>query len=280
MDEVKFVDDLNEISVYSEKEYERINGVKLDTPEIDEEPEEKLTGIEIFDVKPKQQRKDTGIGVLRTSPVKTNNSFINQTQQKEHKKQIEEEKEIKRTNPEFPYKANNLLTGAEYQLFHFMSENLCQVERIYIFPKVRLADIIQVDNRLTVSKDYLWKITNKHVDFLICRKSDMQVICAVELDDYTHEAQEAQDRDIFVMQALFAAKIRTVRIRTKISALEIEDLRLVDDYINESLAPKCPECGLPMIPRQNRQRIRFYACSDNIKCRKTMSIDNQGEKLP
>jgi len=279
MDNIKFADDIVDINIIREKENKTekkntdrkentdTSSIILDTFKIDND----TAAIET----PKR-----GIGVLKTAEIKTNNSLINITQHKVRQEQKQEENRIKTADIEFPYLKNNLLTGAETTLFKFMEENLCQVERIHIFPKVRLADIIQVDNKITTDKSYLWKITNKHVDFLLCKKSDMSIICVVELDDYTHETQEAQDRDIFVMQALYAANIRTARIRCKISTIDINDLRLVDSYINEALAPNCPDCGLPMIPRQDRKGHRFYACSDNRNCRKTISIDSQGEKLP
>jgi len=259
MSDIKFADDVKGIDIQSEADVKAFN------------TNGKINRI---------SREKQGIGVIKTADIKTSNTLIGETQKKVKKEQKNEEIRVKRANSDYPYIANNLLTNAEKQLFNFMSENLCQVDRIHIFPKVRLADIIQVDNKLTTDKDYLWKITNKHVDFLLCRKSDMGIICVVELDDYTHETQEAQDRDIFVMSALYAAGIKTARVRCKISTIDINDLRFIDDCINNALAPACPECGLPMIPRQDRKGKRFYACSDYKNCRKTISIDTQGEKLP
>lgn len=223
--------------------------------------------------------KPNGIGVIQTT-VNTSNKFIKSTQEIVKEKQREEIKELSNINVEFPYKRAKLLTDAELQLFHFMQNNLCQVDRITILAKVRLADIAEVDNRITLSKEYLWKITNKHVDFLICEKNTLDVICAVELDDYTHESQEAKEKDMFIMQVLDSVGIRTVRIRTKIRAIEKSDLALADDYINRKLAPKCPYCGKQMYPKTSRIGHRFYACEDFINCRRTVDIDPRGERLP
>jgi very-short-patch-repair endonuclease len=48
------------------------------------------------------------------------------------------------------------------------------------------------------------KITQKHVDFLICRNDDWTPMLAIELDDDSHERQAVKKRDMFV-NALFAS---------------------------------------------------------------------------
>ena len=234
-----------------------------------------------IDIKTKKNtNKLRGIGVLHTSEVNTSNAFIKSTQEVAREKQLAEAKELSNVNLDFPYKRVKLLTDAELQLFHFMQNNLCQIDRLTILAKVRLADIAEVDTRVTLNKDFLWKITNKHVDFLICDKNNLDIICAVELDDYTHETQEAKDRDMFIMQVLDSVGVKTIRIRTKIRAIEKSDLVLIDDCINRRLAPKCPYCGKQMYPKVSRVGHRFYACEDFINCRRTIDIDPRGERLP
>lgn len=221
-----------------------------------------------------------GTGVIQTAPVETNNKFINAVQHVVEEQRKKEIAEISKIPAEFPYKKVNLLTDAELQLFNFMKNNLCQVDRIEIMPKVRLADVATLDTRITTDKSYLWKVTSKHIDFLICKADTLDIICAVELDDYTHETPEAKEKDMFIMQVLDTVGIKTVRIRTRIRAIERSDLSLIDDYINKALAPKCPYCGKQMYPKQSRVGHRFYACEDFINCRNTIDIDPRGAKLP
>lgn len=177
----------------------------------------------------------------------------------------------------FPYIASRLVTNAELTLYHFMQTNLCQINNIAILPKVRLGDLIELDTKLTTDKSYYWKVACKHVDFVICRKDNLKVICVVELDDYTHETKEAQAKDMFIMQALKTAGIDTVRIKTRIALIGKQDLELIDEYINKEFAPNCPVCGLPMVPKKCMRGVnrghRFFACSNNISCRHTINID-------
>lgn len=273
--ELKPLDICSEKQYKSENNSEEISSTNSDASILD------TIDIKNLKAEPKNStNKLKGIGVLHTSTVNTSNEFIKSTQEIVQEKQQQEVKELSNINVEFPYKRTKLLTDAELQLFHFMENNLCQIDRITILAKVRLADIAEVDTRVTLKKEFLWKITNKHVDFLICDKNTLDIICAVELDDYTHETQEAKERDIFIMQVLDAVGIKTVRIRTKIRAIEKRDLVLVDDYINRKLAPKCPYCGKQMYPKESRTGHRFYACEDFINCRRTIDIDPRGEKLP
>ena len=274
-------------TLFSElKHIDICNEKQCDSDEVSDNTESTLSIIDtlafdkLSNTPKKSNVKLNGVGILHTSSVNTSNDFIKSTQQVIKEKQQQEEKELSHVNIDFPYKRAKLLTDAERQLFHFMQNNLCQIDRITILAKVRLADIAEVDTRVTLNKDFLWKITNKHVDFLICDKNTLDIICAVELDDYTHESEAAKQKDLFIMQVLDAVGIRTVRIKTKIRAIEKQDLALIDDYINRELAPKCPYCGKQMYPKESRTGHRFYACEDFVECRKKIDIDPRGEKLP
>ena len=268
--------DIEPIDILSEKEYEKETGNLLDNIE------QSIIVTETVDGKHVEVTK--GTGVIDVANIVTKNSFINKVQDTQKEKIRQEKIRLDDANIEFPYIKNTLMTDAEIQLFNFMRNNLCHIEKILIFPKVRLADIIQVDTKVTVDKKYLWKITNKHVDYVICRADNMQVICVVELDDYTHETAEAKERDIFVMQALRETGIKTFRIRSKIKVVDRSDLELIDEEINTEFAPNCPYCGIKMIPRKcasgKNRGHRFYGCPNFIDCRRTIDIDKIGEQLP
>ena len=62
-------------------------------------------------------------------------------------------------------------------------------------------------------------------------------------------------------------------------------IELIDEYINQELAPNCPYCGMKMIPRKSMKSYnrghRFWGCPNYLKdCRCTINIDDIGEKLP
>lgn len=242
-------------------------------------------GINTDNLGLKVKPKKDGLGVIEITEVQTSNEVLSVVQKNEQEKIKQEKQRIQKADKEFPYIRRELLTNAEFVFYRYMKDHLCQSNRIEIFPKIRLADLADVDRKITNDDKYLWKITNKHVDFVICRADTLKIICVVELDDFMHETQKAKEKDMFVMQVLYEVGIRTVRVRNKVDYLEPKDIALIDDYINTELAPKCPYCGYQMVPKKCMQGPnrghRFYGCTNYAdNCRVTINIDQDGEKLP
>lgn len=223
-----------------------------------------------------------GLGVLNIKVPNLKNSFINTVQEKERQCIKEEKKRLDNMSDDFPYiKCKCFLTEAEKQLYHFLENNITLRKRIIIVPKVRLADIIEVDEKKTLDKKFLYKIAYKHVDFLIIEKGTLNTVCVIELDDFTHDNDKSRDRDFFVMEALRRCGIETARIRRPIKNIEKSDIEYADTLINTVLAPKCPYCGLKMVPKKSRTGHRFWSCINYInKCRYTINIDETGVDLP
>lgn len=94
----------------------------------------------------------------------------------------------------YPYEAKFLLTKTEYAFFKELQE-ITDEKGYMICPKVRLEDFIYVTNRKELGK-FRGYIKSRHVDFLIC-DSNLHIICGIELDDKSHESDEAKKIDNF-----------------------------------------------------------------------------------
>ena len=75
---------------------------------------------------------------------------------------------------------------------------------IRVFAKVRIADLFDVGKTADRSE---WqsafnKINSKHVDFVLCRATDLSPLAAIELDDKSHDRADRQQRDIFSQCAI------------------------------------------------------------------------------
>jgi hypothetical protein len=86
-----------------------------------------------------------------------------------------------------------LLSAAELDFFTVL---LTSVEHNqYVFAKIRLADLIKVNNLVIEGKDW-WKkfgpIAQKHVDFVVCSKRPVTPIIVFELDDSSHQTARAK----------------------------------------------------------------------------------------
>jgi Protein of unknown function (DUF2726) len=69
-----------------------------------------------------------------------------------------------------------------------------------VFGKVRVADVVSVRSGLSNSKRQgaFNRISAKHFDFIVCRTSDLSLVCVVELNDKSHLSSRAQRRDAFL----------------------------------------------------------------------------------
>ncbi len=128
-----------------------------------------------------------------------------------------------------PYIINErFLTPSEKKFYFLLKEHT--PEEIVICPKVRLADILAVESENKNYISHFNKIARKHVDFLLCDASDMEMLCAVELDDSSHELKERKKRDRFVNKAFEAAGLDIIHVPLK-SEFEDEDFLFIENYL-------------------------------------------------
>jgi hypothetical protein len=115
------------------------------------------------------------------------------------------------------YKAKGpyLLSPGEKKLFDAL-ENVVY-EGQYVCPKVRIADIVEVD--IPKESREFWrnfgKISQKHVDFLICNKNDFSPLLVIELDGGSHNNKARYFRDEFVNKVFADANIPILHIKAK-----------------------------------------------------------------
>lgn len=83
----------------------------------------------------------------------------------------------------------------------------------FIFPKIRLADILKTSRESDEQYSDFNRIKAKHIDFCLYSKCDLSLQLLIELDDKTHERQQRIDRDIFVNKAVASANIPILHIK-------------------------------------------------------------------
>ena len=163
-----------------------------------------------------------------------------------------------------------ILTKAETSLFFIMNKTFnslleCIGKGIVIFPKIRLADIIEVSTPLKSRKELLYRIAYKHIDYLICDRDTLGLVCAVELDDFYHNRSEKIARDNFVDSTLRDCGVQIFRVNIPIKNVTPASLDNISDYILDYYSPICPECGKIMMSMKSRRSKtyghRFYGCS-------------------
>ena len=115
-----------------------------------------------------------------------------------------------------PYKAkDHLFTAAERSFLGVLDKAIGDNARV--FGQVRIADILSVRNGLSNSDRQIAqnKINSKHIDYIVCDSSTLGILCAIELNDKSHEKKKRIVRDEFVESAFKAASIPLLWIKAR-----------------------------------------------------------------
>ena len=104
-----------------------------------------------------------------------------------------------------------LLTAAEINFYNHLQRAIG--EKATIFCMVRMADILTVKASLKGKrlKQIIAPIAQKHLDFVLVDK-DMSILCAIELNDKSHDRPDRIARDKFVRKTLKTAGIPLIEI--------------------------------------------------------------------
>lgn len=114
-------------------------------------------------------------------------------------------------NENLPYVFKNILTNEEYK-FYLVLKQITNEQRNLICPKVGLKDIANVTDKDNYMK-WFGKISQKHVDFIICDEN-LKVLYAIELDDPSHNTPKAKEKDKFKNEFFEKINIPLIRIET------------------------------------------------------------------
>ena len=111
-----------------------------------------------------------------------------------------------------PYKKRSyFFSVAELKFFEVLKEIIG--DNYYIFPKVRICDIVSSKDKGNYAQ--FNRIKSKHVDFLICTKNPITSKIVIELDDSSHNNQSRIKRDKFVDEVFTSSQIPIVHVKVK-----------------------------------------------------------------
>lgn len=106
------------------------------------------------------------------------------------------------------YTPKPLLTPSEAK-FHVCLDSLSQ-NRCRILCKPRLADVFQHHDLSGFNK-----VSQKHIDFLICRNDDWMPMLGIELDDDSHERADQKKNDTFKNNLFASVGLPLIRIHVR-----------------------------------------------------------------
>lgn len=207
---------------------------------------------------------------------------------------------LKSEEKELPYKArDDFLSPAELSFYKVLSSTLGT--RFTVQSKVRLADIFFVA-RPEKNITYFNRISQRHLDFLICDSMTMKPLMGIELDDSSHQRNSRQRRDEFVDNVFWAADLPLVRFPVRREYNTREIVEKIAPYLRNALdkttaesptpvqsvqekrasVPLCPKCNIPMVLRTVSQGPhkgkQFYGCPNYPRCREYKPVPVQQEQ--
>lgn len=115
---------------------------------------------------------------------------------------------------EYPYKKKLLLTKNEWY-FYKKLKPICDKYNLHILSKIRFADLVEVESKIDNKEKikYFNKISRKHIDFVLCKPENLQIIALIELDDKSHEQKNRIERDNFIDNVCKKTGYKIIHIR-------------------------------------------------------------------
>lgn len=210
----------------------------------------------------------------------------------------------KKTAPKkLPYRVrDDFLTPAELSFYKVL--RIVVGEKFTVCTKVGLADIFFVA-RPNENMAYRNRISQRHVDFLLCRPENMKPVLGIELDDSSHNNSRNQERDRFKNEVFQAAELPLTRIPVQrtynprqlaeklVGILRTRPNKPVATKEKNEVAPKqnqkgnetvsekptCPKCGAAMVLRTAKKRKhkgkKFYGCTNYPQCHGILPIEKK-----
>lgn len=143
--------------------------------------------------------------------------------------------------------------------------------KLLVCCKVGLKDFLFING----TKDrtaFFRRISQKHVDFLLCHPVTSKPICGIEWDDSSHNSAKARERDEFVEQVYRDAGFPLLRFKTNVTTDELS--KALAPYLDAPAltekpeAPICPKCLVPMVNRYSKKTGQsFFGCVNFPNCK-------------
>lgn len=131
------------------------------------------------------------------------------------------------------YKRKYLLSIPERHFFELLNDIFKDTEYT-VFPKVRLWDILEIQNQYKTYYTYQNKIKSKHVDFTICKGIYFEPVLIIELDGSHHWTDANTIYNDKIKNNIFeAVKLPILRIRAKESKYSYDIVELKSEIYSK-----------------------------------------------
>ena len=130
-------------------------------------------------------------------------------------------------------KLETLFSPAERSFLGVLNQVVA--DNAYVFGKVRVADVLAPQKNASRKNWQISfnKISRKHFDYILCDKKDLSILCAIELNDKSHNSKNRKARDEFLTAACESANLPLIQVTAQ-AAYNIDEIR--ESLINHMTA--------------------------------------------
>jgi Na+-transporting methylmalonyl-CoA/oxaloacetate decarboxylase gamma subunit len=129
-------------------------------------------------------------------------------------------------------KVSHLFTIPEREFYEFLCESVGDKYRV--FAKVRMADVMYLENEPVDKKYFRNHIRCRHFDFVLCEPLQQRPVIAIELDDSSHQRYDRKASDDFKNMACQTAKFPLLRIKLPYKYSKDEFLHLIQTRVENA----------------------------------------------
>ena len=126
----------------------------------------------------------------------------------------------------------SVMTNTEMSFYHSLIKAVNDEQAVMV--KVRLADIINIKKGSENYMAHFGKIKAKHVDYLLCNKTDLKPILVIELDDKSHQREDRMTRDKLVDGILKTVGLPVIHYPVKRNYSQKDLISVVSEAIGKS----------------------------------------------
>lgn len=173
------------------------------------------------------------------------------------------------------------------ELAFLRTAQVAVAERLNIMVKVNLADVFFSPTGDHTARN---RISQKHVDFLLCDPQTLRPMLGIELDDSSHQRAARAERDRLVDSVFASAGLPLVHFPARAAYVNAEIVAAIEGALEtqplspaarpanppDPAAPLCPRCGVLMVRRSATRGANggdeFFGCANYPRCREIVPI--------
>ncbi len=134
-----------------------------------------------------------------------------------------------------PYRKKDYLLTVTEKNFYTVLKKVADDHDCIVFAKVRLEDLIWIPKSTHNILKWRGYVRSRHIDFVLCEKKDIKPICAIELDDASHNTFSANKTDNLKDNILRTAGLPLLRIK---ASYEYDVTNLTQEIENKIYSQK------------------------------------------